>query len=102
MAHPLEQVPYFPERNVNEARTFDGSQGGPTEGILPYGFPNKLVSKMAWERVNVSLDYTVDDESPYLLILQDQQLVEIDAALRHFRSQPATAITVILFSVKAN
>lgn len=57
---------------------------------------------MAWERGNVSLDHTVGDESPCLLILQDQQLVEIDAALGHFQSQPAKTITVIPFSVNAD
>ncbi|KAE8402393.1 hypothetical protein BDV37DRAFT_295394 [Aspergillus pseudonomiae] len=86
MASEIEQVPYFPDRNGYESRIFDHSRNSSIETDLPPGFPKSLVSKMAWEREDISLDEAPASGTPYVLILQGPQLVEIDAALRHFQN----------------
>ncbi|KAL2816990.1 hypothetical protein BDW59DRAFT_152907 [Aspergillus cavernicola] len=98
MAQPIQQLPYFPNRNQYEAQTSEYLQKQPMEA-LPRGFPKKLVSEMAWEREDISLDHTTDRETPYLVILQDSHLVEIDAALRHFQAlnQPLEALNSLTF-----
>lgn len=87
MAQSFQQVPYSPDPN-RETRIFDSSREGPAETILPYGFPHKLTSDMAWKRENISMGYSAGTDTPYLLILQAPQLDEINAALRHFQRQP--------------
>ncbi|KAI9368038.1 hypothetical protein BJX61DRAFT_537573 [Aspergillus egyptiacus] len=81
MAQTL-QVPYFPDCNQFENRLFSGSE---KRASLPDGFPQKLGSPMAWEGKDISLNPSPGAETPYLLMLQDPQLVEIDTALRHFQ-----------------
>lgn len=82
---------YLPDPN-KETRIFDSSREGPAERILPHGFPHKLGSDMAWKRETISIDHPTGAETPYLLILQDPQLDEIEAALRHFERQLATVL----------
>ncbi|KAJ6184952.1 hypothetical protein N7519_006253 [Penicillium mononematosum] len=91
MAQSFPQVPYLPDPN-GETRIFDSLREGPMERILPYGFPHKLASDMAWKGENISMNYSSGTDTPYLLILQAPQLDEIDAALRHFQRQPATVL----------
>ncbi|KAH6718335.1 hypothetical protein BKA61DRAFT_513017 [Leptodontidium sp. MPI-SDFR-AT-0119] len=47
---------------------------------LPGSFPNQLKGELVWE----GKDYT--DESQWTLVLTDNHLQEIDAALKHFKS----------------
>lgn len=91
MAQSFQQASYLPDPN-KETLIFDSSREGPAERILPYGFPHKLGSDMAWKRETISIDHPTGAETPYLLILQDPQLDEIEAALRHFERQPATVL----------
>lgn len=92
MAQSFDQLPYLPDRNEYDTRMFRYAQEGPVEKILPHGFPQRLTADMAWEGGNISMNHAAGSESPYLLILQAPQLVEIDAALKHFQSQPATLV----------
>ena len=69
---------------------------------LPHGFPKRLTGDMAWERDDISMDRRADGETPYRLVLQDQQLVEIDAALRHFQSQSQTSLNCLCLLFKAD
>ena len=47
---------------------------------------------MAWEAKHISLDHGLGGGTPYLLTLQGPHVAEIDAALRHFQSEQATAV----------
>ncbi|CDM31865.1 hypothetical protein DTO013E5_1897 [Penicillium roqueforti] len=85
MAQSFDQLPYLPDRNEYDTRMFRYAQEGPVEKILPHGFPQRLTADMAWEGGNISMNHAAGSESPYLLILQAPQLVEIDAALKHFQ-----------------
>ncbi|KAJ5948583.1 hypothetical protein N7454_001890 [Penicillium verhagenii] len=89
MTQSIHHVPYFPDRNEYETRILGHLPKEAAERSLPHGFPQRLTSDMAWEGKNISLDHPAGDEtSSYLLVLNDAQLDEIDAALRHFQSQP--------------
>lgn len=48
---------------------------------LPAGFPDKLVSELAW----IGSDFV--NESDYVFLLSDADLAEIKAALAHFKSK---------------
>ncbi|OQE80181.1 hypothetical protein PENNAL_c0047G08800 [Penicillium nalgiovense] len=54
---------------------------------------------MAWKRETISIDHPTGAETPYLLILQDPQLDEIEAALRHFEqlNQPIETLDTSTF-----
>ncbi|KAJ5637417.1 hypothetical protein N7490_007296 [Penicillium lividum] len=99
MAQVYEQVPYFPDRSEYESRIFSRSQEERTKNVLPHGFPQRLIADMAWEGKDISMSHLQSDETPYLLVLQDQQLAEIDAALRHFQklNQPLGTLALSTF-----
>lgn len=86
MVQTVEQLPYFSDRN-REPGIFDYSKGRSKDRSLPYGFPRKLCSKMAWKGESISLDPLPGTEAPFLVILRVPHLLEIDAALRHFQSE---------------
>ncbi|KAJ5117454.1 hypothetical protein N7448_011086 [Penicillium atrosanguineum] len=93
MTQATEQVPYFPNRAQYEAQTFGCSKTTPDKA-LPGGFSKKLSSDMVWEGKDISLEGGASNGAPYVLVLPDTQLVEIDAALRYFQTlnQPLEAL----------
>lgn len=87
MTQITEHIPYYPNREQYEVRLQYHLQKPAVAGSLPYGFPEKLNSEMVWEGQNVSFDKPgVDGGAPYLVTLNNTQLVEIEAALRYFQS----------------
>ncbi|KAJ5947176.1 hypothetical protein N7466_000191 [Penicillium verhagenii] len=94
MTQSIHQVPYFPDRNEYETRILGHLPKEAVERSLPHGFPQKLTSDMAWEGMDISMDHPAGDETSYLLVLNDVQLNEIHAALRHFQrlSQPIESL----------
>lgn len=95
MTQPVAQVPYFPNRDEYDRSVIGRSQEDPVKERLPHGFPKRLAGQMAWERDDISMDRRANGDTPYRLVLQDQQLTEIDAALRHFQSQSQTSIVCV-------
>jgi hypothetical protein len=63
-----------------------GEKHNGIEEDLPYGFPEKLTSSMVWDANDISISSEgVGNEKPYLLVLTDDQIAEIDSALRRFQ-----------------
>lgn len=85
-------IPYYPNREEYEERSRYHEQIPHTGKDLPYGLPEKLESKMAWEGCDISLNQSSEGcEPPYLNVLEASQLLEIESALRYFQSEFASS-----------
>lgn len=76
---------YYPDREESAARTSYRLQNEQIQNSLPDGFPVQLNSKMVWDRNSLSIDeHESNDGTDCVLALDEAQLAEIDAAVKHF------------------
>lgn len=79
---------YYPNREESAARTAHRLQNEQIQGNLPDGFPVQLESKMVWDRESFSLDgHESNDGTECVLVLDEAQLAEIDAAMKYFQGR---------------
>ncbi|BCR89146.1 TauD/TfdA family dioxygenase [Aspergillus chevalieri] len=77
---------YYPNREESAARTAHRLQNEQIQDNLPDGFPVQLESKMVWDRESFSLDgHESNDGTECVLVLDEAQLAEIDAAMKYFQ-----------------
>ncbi|GFF50298.1 hypothetical protein IFM46972_09011 [Aspergillus udagawae] len=76
-------VPYYPTHDTWAAKYHRKKD---VNAALPHGFPRQLSGKLVWDGEDLSLaEHTSDSGTECVLKLNDSQLAEIDAALRHFQ-----------------
>lgn len=76
---------YYPSREEFAARTSHRLQNEQIQDSLPNGFPAQLNSKLVWDRGSFSIDeHESNDGTDCVLALDEEQLAEIDAAVKHF------------------
>lgn len=76
---------YYPNREESAARTSYRLQNEELPKTLPDRFPAQLNSKMVWDRESLSIDeHESNDGTDCVLALDEEQLAEIDAAVKHF------------------
>lgn len=88
MAQDYAHLSYYPNREESAAQTSHRLQNEQIEDTLPDGFPAQLDSKMVWDRENFSLgEHQSNDGTECVLVLDESQLAEIDAAVKHFQGE---------------
>ncbi|OJJ84992.1 TauD/TfdA family dioxygenase [Aspergillus glaucus CBS 516.65] len=78
---------YYPNSEESAARTSYRLQNEELPKTLPDRFPAQLNSKMVWDRESLSIDeHESNDGTDCVLALDEEQLAEIDAAVKHFEA----------------
>ena len=72
-------IQYHPEYEKYKERTRRRKETETLQSILPENFPKKLVSPLVWEGKDV------EKRDDWVYQLNDDQLDEIDAALKSFK-----------------
>jgi hypothetical protein len=72
-------IQYHPEHEKYEQRTRHRKETEALRTYLPVGFPQQLVSPLVWEGKDV------EKQDDWIYHLRDDQLDEIDAALKIFK-----------------
>ena len=89
LAGPLGQpdIGYTPDHDKYLARTQRRLAIGQLDTSLPEGFPAKLESKLVWD------GNTLAEQYDWNYVLTATDVDEIEAALRHFKCEPAAPET---------
>lgn len=74
-------IQYHPEYEKYKERTRRRKETETLQTTLPAGFPQKLVSPLVWEGKDV------EKRDDWVYQLSDNQLDEIDAALKSFKGR---------------
>jgi len=82
MAQP--DIHYFPDLEKYKARTKRRLESEKIDPSLPTGFPEELRSSLAWDGAEYA--GAAQGTPDWVYRLNDGELQEIDAALRHFLS----------------
>ena len=91
-------ISYAPDREKWSKRTAQRLSNDPTllSTPLPEGFPRKLESPLVWEGKHWK------DESQWVYDLDSAELIEIDAAVRHFNGTLARQLTLKLLMLASS
>lgn len=81
---------YAPDRENWQARAARRLAAGGLPAALPEGFPKQLTGPLVWEGDTVAETYD------WTFVLGEDQLKEIDLALKHFQCTHAVHHTIIL------
>lgn len=83
-AGPVGQpdIAYAPNWDTYQARAKRHVDDEKRAKSLPDGFPTKLESELVWDGA------TVSDTYQWWYRLTESDIVEIDSALKHFKSEP--------------
>ena len=76
-------ISYAPNLEKYQARTASRLAEGNLPKTLPEGFPSKLQGDLVWEGETLAETYD------WTYVLSEEQLDEIEAALRHFKGAHA-------------
>lgn len=88
-------IAYAPDLNKYQDRTSRRQATEKLATTLPDGFPQKLESDLVWDGSNVT------DSYEWSYVLTEADLVEIDAALKHFKCKIYHNYELISFTTKS-
>jgi hypothetical protein len=81
-------IQYHPDYVKYQARTRHRKETDSLQTSLPAGFPQKLTSPLVWEGKDI------EERSDWIYQLSDEQLDEIDAALKSFKGKTMKSIPI--------
>jgi hypothetical protein len=82
-------IAYAPDFQKYQARSVRRVQSEELPSGVPEGFPAELKGDLVWE------GETVGETYDWTFVLSEQQLAEVDDALKHFQCKSQCLITII-------